>query len=771
MTDLTTAYITALTGSPDTPMDWRVINDREKGDPGKNIRGTLSEVLPTLQQYNAAGWGVFVCINAMDGQGQKLPNVAALRTHVADLDNTLTSDAMYGHAVNSPTPPHFAVQTSPNKFHLYWLVEPYQGNDFYTAQQRKLAQLYNGDQSIIDPTRVLRVPGFYHCKGEPVLVTVWQTSDRPRYSFQQIADSLAHVNVIDRVSTRHPLGDPKLAAPSYEYLLIAMGMLNPNDMDRNDWMATSAAFKQAGWTLASEERLLADWKKWCSQYTGAGGNDDGENIKLWNSFHDTQVGWKRFERITNIKPYVDFGIKPQVYTQATTDQPLHPALRPPEPEPEMPDLPELLDEYGKKLWFKNCFFVEKLGEMLTPSGLFMNSTQFNGAYGGKAFLTGTTGGKSTNEPWAAALRSTDWTVPKVNHIRFLPDREPFEIVFDRRGNKGINTYMPVKPDARQGDVGPFLDHVRRILPDSNDQRIFLEYLAHMVKFPGHKIPWAVLLVGAEGLGKTVFFEVLQHALGEMYIYRPKASELIASGSKFNAWMRSKLAIVVDEIKVDERRELVEILKPMITDKTIEIQAKGSDQDMEDNPANWLFFSNFPDAIPISQNGRRYCVFYSHIRNAAQLAAAGMNDDYFQRLWKWLREQGGLQAITYWLLTHPIECNKLPVKAPHTSSHAEALRISRSPLEVLIDEKIESGERGFHGGYISWPMLLKAIESSRTIRNTPPEHAILAVLETKGYVKLGPYTHVIPVEDMGKPPMLYGIDPNMRVEDYEKAMLP
>ena len=41
--NLTLSYITALTGSPDTVMEWRVIDDRNKGTQARNVTGTLDQ--------------------------------------------------------------------------------------------------------------------------------------------------------------------------------------------------------------------------------------------------------------------------------------------------------------------------------------------------------------------------------------------------------------------------------------------------------------------------------------------------------------------------------------------------------------------------------------------------------------------------------------------------------------------------------------------------------------------------------------------------------
>lgn len=768
--NLTTAYITALTGSPDTVMDWRVIHDRDKGEQGRNLRGSLSEMLPTLQQYNQAGWGVFMTVNAMDGQGQSLPNVAAIRAHFADLDDPLNSHAAYQQAVNSVMPPQMAVQTSEGKFHLYWLVEPYAGNDFFTLQQKKLAQLFNGDKSVNDATRVLRVPGFYHMKSDtPQLVTCWQVAARPRYTHEQIAAWLEPVNVIERYSTRAPLGDPKLAAPDWNSLMVALWDINPNDLDRDSWMATSAAFKQAGWTLAPEPILLEAWQKWCAQYNG---NDaERENMKLWNSFHDTQVGWGRFKRVTNVDAYQMFGPT----GNAMTDSTAVPTPTPVQQQPLSTDAPpkpvlkeDILDGALCREWFAGCYFIERLGKIYTPSGRYMNSTQFNGAYGGKQFLMADGGTKVVREAWTAALQSSLWTIPKVDHIRFLPRLEPLTIVEDKRGRLGLNTYKPARVDAVEGDASPFINHWARLIPDQNDLAIFIAYLAHCVKYPGAKIPWAVFFQSTQGTGKTMIYELLRHALGEMYVYKPNARELAGGGSKFNAWMREQLMIVVDEIKVDDKRELSEVLKPLITDAEVEVQGKGVDQDKEDNAANWIFFSNFEDAIPIDDDDRRYAMFLSAFQTKADLERAGMGDDYFRSLYNWLQNENGYAIITHWLLQHPITLDGLPVRAPVTTSHARAVEISKSPFEVLLDEMIEHKAYGFKGGYVSMTVLMRVM-SERKLR-TPPQHVIQRALMKRGYVKLGYTPAPVPGEDMARGSLIYAVDSAMDVEGYQGAQM-
>lgn len=742
-------FIAALTGSPDTVIDWRVINDRNKGESARNMRGSYAEMHATLQQYNQSGYGIFCSINPLDGTGYGLEAVEACRTYVVDLD-AVDAQQQYERAVAAGA--SFAVQSSVGKYHVYWLVDAYQGNDHFTLIQRKLNQLFNGDKSVIDASRVMRVPGFYHMKGDPSLVTFIPLSGAC-YAVEQIEALVASVNLVDfSGGMRSPLGTPELAAPSLDWLKFGLNMIDPNTLSRDKWLSITAAFKQAGWTFVTEDALFKIWCDWCERFEG---NDPAENLKLWNSIRDTECGWATFKRLTSIGAYINFGEPPGPTAGMIPDTPVSSV-------PGVPDAAsvsldsELLDAVQCSQYFKGCYWVERMGEIFTPGGRFMNATQFNGSFGGKHFII-TQNGKSTDEAWKAALRSTVWKIPQVDHVRFLPDRQPGEIIIDGMGRKGLNTYIPVKIDMREGDVSRWLDWLTRLLPDTEDRDILIRYLAHCVKFPGYKIPWAPMLQSTEGTGKTVFRELLTHCLGDNYVYQPKAPELVKSGSTFNGWMRAKLMIIVDEIKIDERRELIEILKPMIADARVEVQSKGVDQEMEDNPANWLFFSNYKDAIPVNSNGRRYSIFYSALQSARDIETAGMGGSYFAELFDWLREDG-YAAIAHYLLNYNIERGDIPMRAPETSSHSEALSLSRSPMEHIIHGCILDAVPGFRGGFVSSVAVVQRCREAGI--RTPSASSIQTCLEGMGYVSVGRAVEPYFQEDIKLRSELFALDADM-----------
>jgi hypothetical protein len=740
-------WVGALAGDPASAvMDWRAIHDVDKTVAGHARRGTLAEHWSWLIEMNNAGYGIFATVNMMDGIGRELANVAYIRSQFVDLDQG-DAEQQFHRAANWQPAPSFAVNSSPGKFHIYWPVQSYTGNDRFQLTQRKLRQLFNGDKRTIDASRVMRVPGFYHLKQptNPHLVTMQALFNwGQRQPIESLEQATASINIIDGgIGVRHDLGDPSLAAPSLDWLKYALELVDPNELDRGEWIALTSAIKQAGWSVTSPENLFELWSAWCAKYSA---NDLGENLKQWNSIRNTELGWpSMLRRVPGLAAVATFGGRDRTGDATAIASHTAPAgQEAPNGAPvsgQAGTTPPSLDCSGEFLthieqqtWFAGCTFVVNRGEMLAPDGRFLGVTQFNATYGGKKFIIDSTG-KTSNEAWAAATRSTLWTVPKVDHVRFLPSREYHEIVIDELGRKGINVYKPIEPKRVQGDPTPFLNHIAAILPDADDQRILFDYLAHNARFPGYKIPWAPVIQSVEGIGKGIIKTVIMHVMGRPYVYFPNAKELTNSGSQFNGWMRGRVFILADEIKVDDRRDLIEVLKPMISEEVIEVQSKGIDQDLEDNFSNWGFFTNWKDAIPVNKNGRRFAIFYSILQTVEDLESRGMNDTYFNKLYSWVKADGAA-IVADWLLNYPIECGAIAMRAPKTSSTIEAVGLSRSPIERVIIEAVEDGLPGFRGGWISSIAAINRIKSTGAVGRTVQPTTVASVVEAMGYIACG-----------------------------------
>lgn len=144
-------------------------------DPNARIlHGTLEEHGSLLSELNRKGAGVYAMVNQGDGKGRSAKNVVKVRALCLDTDGAPFPTQL-------PLKPHLVVMSSPGKWHLYWLVDGLELSTFSTLQEA-LAEHYGTDPSVKDLPRVMRLPGFYHCKGAPVMVRLLETSEHPPYS-------------------------------------------------------------------------------------------------------------------------------------------------------------------------------------------------------------------------------------------------------------------------------------------------------------------------------------------------------------------------------------------------------------------------------------------------------------------------------------------------------------------------------------------------------------------------------------------------------------
>lgn len=360
--------------------------------------------------------------------------------------------------------------------------------------------------------------------------------------------------------------------------------------------------------------------------------------------------------------------------------------------------------------FAGCVYIRDLHRVLVPGGNMLKPEQFKVHFGGYTFTMDHANEKTTRDAWEAFTQSQAFRAPRADAPCFRPDLEPGALV-SRGGQVFANTYWPVDIPRKTGDATPFLVHLAKILPDERDRLILLSYMAACVQHKGVKFQWAPLLQGVEGNGKTLFTRCVAEAVGRRYVHWPKASKLAA---QFNGWMLGKLFYGVEDIYVpDQKREIIEELKPMITGGDgLEIEGKGVDQISADVCGNFMFNSNHKDAVRKTQNDRRFCVLFSAQQQAADLTRDGMGGDYFPRLYDWLKADG-YAIVSDLLHTFPIPNEFNPAtscqRAPVTTSTASAIEASTGGVEQEIHEAVAQGLPGFCGGWISSIQLDRLLE--------------------------------------------------------------
>jgi hypothetical protein len=390
-----------------------------------------------------------------------------------------------------------------------------------------------------------------------------------------------------------------------------------------------------------------------------------------------------------------------------------------------------IDEQIK--YFKNCIYVKEHDAVLAPNGMLLNQSRFDSAYGGYIFKLDASNSTVSKKPWDAFTRSLAFNAPQVDRTFFNPNLPPRAIRHEH-GVQSVNIWRPKYGKQTLGDVAPFLEHIQRLLPDVQDQRILISYLAACVQHVGVKFKWSIVIQGVEGNGKSMIVRMMEHALGTDYVYSPRGHQL---GGKFNGWMDGKLLIVVEDFKSDmnKQEELMEILKPMITEPVMEIEGKGTNAQKVPVFCNYLFTTNHKDGLRKSKNDRRYCVFFTDQQEENDLAQQGMTAVYFRKLNNWL-DEGGYEHVSAYLatVTIPDELNPATdcIRAPRTSKYAEVIESGLSGQALMLRDAMEEGVAGIQGGYLS-SIVIKRVMSEGGMRSFGPK-AMNRICHELGYIR-------------------------------------
>lgn len=381
---------------------------------------------------------------------------------------------------------------------------------------------------------------------------------------------------------------------------------------------------------------------------------------------------------------------------------------------------QLLTPQDQIDYFRGCVYVRDQHRVFVPDGELLKPEQFKAAYAGFEFSMDTENRRTTRNAWEALIESQAVRHPKVQQTMFRPDL-PSGQIFDYVGTRMVNNYVPVQVARQPGDVSLFLQHLAKLLPDERDRSILVAYMAACVQYKGVKFQWCPLIQGVEGNGKTLLSRAVAEAIGMKHTATPKATEISA---KFNGWVVDKLFAYVEDVYIPEqKREVVEALKPLVTNDWQPVEKKGVDVLTMYVVLNFMLNSNHRDAIRKTRNDRRFCVFYTAQQEAGDLARDGMDGDYFPRLYNWLKHQGGWAIVADFLYTYDIPAEFNPAgdcqRAPETSSTEAAIAEGLGSVEQEIGEAIEQGLPGFAGGWVSSMALDNLLKDLRAGRAIPP----------------------------------------------------
>ena len=168
----------------------RIFSDKKgTGFKGKNLSFNMKDFQSkskVLMAHNEANRGIFFVVNSGGNSDSKINKINA---QFFECD-TLSLEEQLENISKFPLEPSIIVQTK-KSLHVYFLIKNGKVEKFRDIQ-KKLAKHFNGDGSCINESRVMRVPGFYHCKEEPVRVKCIKFNPNLFYTQEDLERELSY---------------------------------------------------------------------------------------------------------------------------------------------------------------------------------------------------------------------------------------------------------------------------------------------------------------------------------------------------------------------------------------------------------------------------------------------------------------------------------------------------------------------------------------------------------------------------------------------------
>lgn len=328
-------------------------------------------------------------------------------------------------------------------------------------------------------------------------------------------------------------------------------------------------------------------------------------------------------------------------------------------------------------------------------------------------------------------------IPTVYDFVYDP-RFPNDTFLHADGKPFVNLYVPNHPEpdktqaAYAGKI--FLKHLRHLIAEEEYRRTVIDFLAHVVQFPGKKIRWAILLQGVEGCGKTFLAKAMDAVLGRGHVRNVDASAL---NSSWNEWAYGAQMVVLEEVRVvgHSRHDVMNVLKPLISNDYINVNQRHRDSRQTDNTVNYLLFTNHHDSIVVTHGDRRYYVLKSAMQSKEDVAKLGT--DYFTDLFNMLNTHAaGLRAfLEDWLISPDFQASG---HAPRTKYLYELLHDTANENVQAVREAIaENPSALISHDLVGTGTLLSYLETS------PHSHVrnlngmmLASILRDEGYRKMG-----------------------------------
>lgn len=281
------------------------------------------------------------------------------------------------------------------------------------------------------------------------------------------------------------------------------------------------------------------------------------------------------------------------------------------------------------------------------------------------------------------------------------------------------------------------DHIRHLCSQREEViKALMDWMAYTIQNMGKKINFAPLIQGIEGDGKSMLTTIMACSLGHENIF---SAQPTIFHDNFNGFAEGSCLVAIEELRMvgHNRYDVLDRVKPLITNDNISIRKPYKGHYMIPNVTNYMAFTNYKDALPLSDTDRRWLIIFTEWANAQDMKEIIGVDDlakYFYEIHK--RIEIHAPQINKFFREYPISEDFNP-KAPAPMTHEKEVmaKMSRSEFSEFVNDLILQGGIGFDKKVVSTRMLKNAISANSFDENFEyGDKQITSILMAMGYSK-------------------------------------
>lgn len=263
--------------------------------------------------------------------------------------------------------------------------------------------------------------------------------------------------------------------------------------------------------------------------------------------------------------------------------------------------------------------------------------------------------------------------PTVHGITYQPGRG---VVVGEGEDSKYNVWRASPLIPSEGDVGRWLDLLEDAIHDKPTLKLMLSCMAYQVQHRGTRLEKLLYFVGREvGTGKSTQAAIMRRILGDANTGPIDKDQL--EGTYNDCWAAKELAILDDVEKL--KRGTWSKLKTHITSARVLITQKYVDARTQENYTTFYLSANQADILTTDADERRVLMIHFE----PSVLHRDDNDPYWDDFYRWLDEEGGVEAIAHYLGTYDLSNFNPQFHPPMSSIKQEAIESTRDEDEEFL----------------------------------------------------------------------------------------